>query len=137
VQQGPKGKAFPLAMSGRLIEFIRQDFDGLWHLDVLHEKINRRDLIRQERSTDEEGKHVVQNIFDETTYTEWLEDVRRFIKDGRAAVNGEKLEAKYMWLANYYNEKVKGSGSKPIRWIEGLVPEGAIKATFIQKSNDK
>lgn len=126
-------KVFPLATSGRLTKFIRQDFDGLWHLDVLHEKINRRDVIRQERFPDEEGKHVVQNVFDETTYTEWLKVVRQFIWDGRADVSGEKLEAKYMWLANYYNEKAKDQGGELIRWFENLVPKGAVQLTIKEK----
>lgn len=133
----PKDKAFPLAMSGQLTEFIRQDFDGLRHLDVLHKGIKRQDVIGPERFTDEDGKHLVQNTRDKTTYAEWLEIVRKFIETGRAAVSGEKIEAKYMWLANYYNEKAKPEGGKLIRWFENLVPDGAIKLTEIQKSNDK
>ena len=102
---------------------------------MLHADVNRKDVIRQTETIDEQGRHVLHNEFDKTTYAEWLEIVRQFIEDGCAAVKGEKLEAKYMWLANYYNDKAKDQqGGKLIHWFENLIPEGAIKGTFKQKS---
>jgi len=130
-----KNKVFSMADSGNLLDFFRQDTDGLYHLDVLHADVNRKDVISQEKFTDGEGKPGIRNIFDETTYAEWLKIVRDFIVKGRDAVSGEKLVAKYMWLANYYNEKAKDQqGSKLIHWFENLVSEGAIKGTFKQQS---
>lgn len=130
-----KNKVFPLANSGKLLDFFRQDADGLYHLDVLHADVNRKDVIRQTKTIDEQGRHVLHNEFDKTTYAEWLEIVRQFVEDGCAAVEGEKLKAKYMWLANYYNEKAKDQqGGKLIHWFENLIPKGTIKGTFKQKS---
>lgn len=123
---------FPLG-SGKLLDFFRQDADGLYHFDVLHANVNRRDVIRQDKFTNEEGKHVVQNISDETSYADWLEIVRKFIEDGHDNACGEKLKAKYMWLANYYNEKAKDQGGRLIRWFENLVPRGATTLTIKQK----
>ena len=111
------GSIFPLG-SGRLLDFFRQDSDGLYHIDVLHAELNRKDVIKQTKSIDGEGRHVVHNEFDETPYPEYLEIVRQFIECGRKSVNSEELEAKYMWLGNYYNEKVKKSGAELRPFLE-------------------
>lgn len=132
-----KNKVFPLATSGKLLDLFRQDADGLYHLDVLHANVNRRDVIRQTKTIDDQGRPAIRNEFDETTYTEWLEVVRQFIEDGRASVSGEKLEAKYMWLANYYNEKAKDQGGRLISRFRKLIPKGAVTLTIKEKSNDK
>lgn len=134
-QHHKTGSIFPLG-NGRLLNFFRQDADGLYHFDVLHAEMNRKDVIKQTKSTDGEGRHVMLNEFDETPYPDYLEIVRQFVESGRAAVSGEKLEAKYekleakyMWLGTYCNEKAKGANGKLIHWFEDLVPEGAIKMT--------
>jgi len=128
LQEGDSHKVVPLAQAGQLLDYFRQDVDGLYHFDVLHPGLNRKDVIRQTKSIDKEGRHVIHNDFDETSFDEYLEIVRQFIEQGCAAVKGEKLEAKYMWLANYYNEKAKGvQGSELIHWFENLGPEGAGK----------
>lgn len=130
------GSIFPLG-KGRLLDFFRQDSDGLYHFDVLHAGLDRKDVIKQTKSLDAEGRHVVHNEFDDTPYSGYLEIVRQFIEKGRAAVSGEKLEAKYMWLGHYYNQKAKEANGKLIHWFENLVPEGAIKMTVRQRSNDE
>ena len=92
---------FPLGTSPatRLSDFFRQDFDGLWHLDVLHPGITRRDVIRQTEQIDEHGRRFLINEFDETTRKEWLEKVHEFIAGNLALCKDEKLLAKYQWLA--------------------------------------
>lgn len=122
------GSIFPLG-PGKLLDYFRQDFDGLFHFDVLHAALNRKDVVNETTTIDERGRPVTNYEFDETTYPEYLEMVRHFIERGGEIVRPEKLKAKYMWLGNYYNEAAKKAGCKLIPWYESLVPEGAIKMT--------
>jgi len=104
-----KPKSFPFSDSP-LITFCRQDMDGLYHLDVLHENVRRKDVINQLERTDEKGQPYLENVFDKTTYEDWMALVRDFITLNLDSVTGEKLESKYLWLARYHNAAVKRSG---------------------------
>jgi len=116
-------KAFPLGPAP-LLGYCRQDFDGLYHFDVLHPKINRQDVIAIE-DDGEDGTSIRRWIRDKTSFADWMKTVRKFIYDGRDSVDGEKLEAKYLWFGHYFNEKAKDAdGVSLIHWYEDLVPEG-------------
>lgn len=117
-------KSFPLG-PGKLPDYLRQDFDGLYHFDVLHPEIDHKDVIGTERGI-ENGAAFIRHERDKTSYTDWLQIVRQFIVDGQKNASGEKLEAKYMWLARYFNEKSRQTpGVPPIRWFEDVAgPEG-------------
>ena len=121
--------AFPLgpSPSTRLSEFLRQDFDGLRLLDVLHPGVSRRDVLRQTEETDEQGRRMLRNHFDETTREELLEHIRSFIEESLAKYDGEKLLAKYQWLARYYNNTP--DISKPFRIFKDALPAGTIPLT--------
>lgn len=133
LQEHDSPQVFPLAQSGRLLDYFRRDADGLYHFDVLHSGLNRQEVVKQ-TEIDDPGRHGIHNDFNDTTFAEYLEMVRTFIEQGYAAVEGEKLAAKYMWLANYYNEKANDSGGKLIPWFENLIPTGVSKLTIKQKS---
>lgn len=112
--------------SGKLLDFLRQDADGLYHFDVLHADINRKEVIRKTKTGNEQEQHSNHFELAEPSYSEWLEQVRQFIERGRQSVDTEKLEAKYMWLANYYNEKAKVANGKLIHWFKNLIPPGTL-----------
>ncbi len=124
--------AFPLARDGRLLDFIRQDFDGLWHFDVLHRDINRRDVLSQVKETNEQGNAVVRNEFDETSYEDRLIELRRFITRNIETCAKEPILAKYQWLARYFNEKSRPVGVKAIPIFKDELPEGVpqLKITW-------
>ncbi len=123
-------KLFPLGTlpATELSDFFRQDFDGLWHLDVLHPAVSRRDVLRQTDETDEQGKRVRRNHFDETTREEWLQQVRAFIDKNLAECKDEKLLAKYQWLARYYNNTP--GISNQFRIFKDVLPPGTIPLTL-------
>lgn len=122
-------KLFPLGTSPatKLSNFFRHDFDGLWHLDLLHPGVTRRDVIRQTTETDEQGHQVFRNHFDETTPEDWLQQVRAFIEKNLADCKDEKLLAKYQWLARYYNNTP--GILKPFCIFKDALPAGAISLT--------
>lgn len=124
-QPGP----FPLGASpaAKLSDFFRHDFDGLWHLDVLHPGVNRRDSIRQTEEADEQGSQILRNHFDETTREDWLLHVRSFIEESLAKYDCEKLLAKYQWLARYYNNTP--GISKPFHIFKDVLPVGTVPLT--------
>lgn len=130
VKLGPnKGRASPLAGTGNLSDFVRQDFDGLWHLDLLHQDIDRKDVLRQVKETDEQGRTVVRNEFDETTYKDRLSAVGSFVVKQLHADAKEAILAKYQWLARYYNEKAKEVGLRSIPIFKDALPKNAIPFT--------
>lgn len=127
---GRAGRAFPLAHAGKVIDFIRQDFDGLWHLDLLNKDINRRDVIRQVTEQDDQGRVVVRNEFDETTYEDRLKEFGRFVVHNLDLRPKEPVVAKYQWCARYYNEKARAAGVNTIPIFKDELPKGAIPLTI-------
>ncbi|WP_428305452.1 hypothetical protein [Lacipirellula sp.] len=121
-------RAFPLA-NGTLLDYFRQDADGLYHLDVLHPGLIRKDAISSAEEVNEEGHRILRYAFDEISFSEYLELVRHVIELGHAEAKDEKLASKYLWLANYYNEKAKAANCQLIRWFENTCPADAIKLT--------
>jgi len=119
-----KLKPFPFA-SLPLKDFCRQDMDGLFHLDVLHENIMRKDVVEQVSEKNEQGQVIVKSVFDETTYEEWLNQVRSFIWEQLQHVMGEKIRSKYLWLARYHNATVlRSKKGERIPIFKDEVPEG-------------
>lgn len=97
--------AFPLCEGGgRLVsEFLRQDFDGLYHFDVLHKDIVRRDAMRIVQRQIEQGQVMTVYIWDDKPLGTFLADMQRFIEGQLAEVSEPKCRAKYLWLAKYFN----------------------------------
>ncbi len=127
---GVAGRAFPLAHAGKLIDFIRQDFDGLWHLDLLHKDIDRRDVDRQVREQDDQGRAVVRNEFDETTYEDRLKEFGVFVAKNLDLRPKEPILAKYQWCARYFNEKARAAAMNTIPIFKDEMPNGAIPLIF-------
>jgi hypothetical protein len=128
-----RAKAFPLGI-GSLCDYCRQDFDGLYHFDVLHRDIDRKDVesIQHEVIDGKTWKiHSRCDIPIDRLYAM----VRQFICDGLETLDGAKLQAKYRWLARYYNSTVdKTKIGNPISIFEDRVPEGAIPLEINCKS---
>lgn len=97
--------AFPLCESGgrRVSEFLRQDFDGLYHFDVLHKDIVRRDTKRIVQKHIEPGKVLTMYIWDDKPLETFYADMQKFIETQLAEVSDPKCRVKYLWLANYFN----------------------------------
>ena len=131
--RGGRDRPFPLAESGRLSDFVRQDFDGLWHFDVLHRGINRRDVIRQVKEADEQGRPIVRNEFDDTSYEDRLTEVGRFIARNLEARPKEPILAKYQWFARYFNEKARAVGVNIIPIFKDELPVGTIPLTITSR----
>jgi hypothetical protein len=127
---GKAGQAFPLANAGKVIDFIRQDFDGLWHLDLLNKDINRRDVVRHVTEHDDQGRAVIRNDFDETTYEDRLKEFGRFVARNLDLGPKEAVLAKYQWCARYFNEKARAAGVNTIPIFKDEVPKGQIPFTI-------
>lgn len=129
----PKLKVYPLG-TGSLQDYCCQDADGLYHLDVLHHSVLRKDTIEIIPSTDEQGREILKRVAVETPYDEWLNTVREFIQSQLIAVKGENLLAKYRWLARYYNHCVQRSGvGTPLRIFQDEIPAEGIPLTIKEK----
>jgi hypothetical protein len=96
-------KAFPLG-NGLLHDYCRRDFDGLWHLDVLHPSITRRRQKPKQIQVDDET--MTAHNSEEWPLHEWYDTVRKYIEVGLATTSGERHQAKFRWLAQYYNNSV-------------------------------
>jgi hypothetical protein len=134
---GKAGQAFPLANAGKLIDFIRQDFDGLWHIDLLNKDVSRRDVVRQVTEHDDQGRAVVRNEFDETTYEDRLKEFGRFVARNLDLLPKEPVLAKYQWCARYFNEKARAAGVNTIPIFKDEVPKGAIPLTLTTRSQER
>mgnify|MGYP001004911647 CR=1 FL=1 len=115
---------FGKSPASRLSDFFRHDSDGLFHLDVLHPGVNRRDVILQTQESDENGSRILRNHFDETTREEWLHQVRTFIDKELAGCNDETVRSKYEWFARYYDNTL--DVSDPFQASTNIPPPGAI-----------
>lgn len=129
-----KARAFPLASASgdhgalTLLHFLRQDFDGLRHLDVLHPAVNRRDVLRHVEEVDAAGAKIIRAEFDDTTREEWLQRLREFIERNlESAGTEEKIKAKYLWLARYHNATRE---TKRIPVFQDEVPEDGVPLTI-------
>jgi hypothetical protein len=84
-------KPFPLAGPGveyshlTVKGFVRNDFDGLKHLDIFHPDVFPTNMV---------------STFDRT---EFLEPLQAFIVKILGIERKERIRAKYLWLARYYN----------------------------------
>ena len=63
-------------------------FEGITLAAKMQRLVNSN--VRQTKETDEQGRQVLRNHFDETTREEWLEHVRSFIEESLAKHDGEK-----------------------------------------------
>lgn len=97
--------AFPLCEEGgrHVSEFLRQDFDKVYHFDLLHRDIVRRDTKRIVQKHIEEGKVLTFYIWDDKPLQTFYADMRKFIEDQLASAPDDKCRDKYLWLANYFN----------------------------------
>jgi hypothetical protein len=132
-KEGVKAKAFPLG-TGSLRDYCRQDFDGLYHFDVLHRDIDRKDVASIEHKVIDGKTRKIYNRRD-IPIDEWYSTVRQFICNGLETVDGEKLQAKYGWLARYYNAVIdRATIGSSIPIFEDRVPAGAILLEIKPKS---
>lgn len=118
-------RAFPLG-KGSLRDYCRQDFDGLYHFDVLHADIDRRDVESIERKV-VNGEH--QTIYNrrDIPLVQWYATVSDFVWSGIRALDGEKLQAKFHWLARYYNSAVdRAKIGEPIPIFEDQISPGSL-----------
>jgi hypothetical protein len=130
---GIQAKAFPLGQ-GSLRDYCRQDFDGLYHFDVLHPNAFRKNVESVEHKVIDGEPWTTYNQSD-IPLEDWYAKVRNFIQNGRAKVKGEKLQAKFRWLARYYNSVVDNAKiGKAIRIFEDRIRHGTIPLTTTQRA---
>ncbi len=113
-------KACPLCLgsvggwSRTLLDFIRQDFDGIRFLDMFHRDINRKDTRRILEKNMEDGTLQREWIRDNLTYEDFIGRTRSTIERLLKVECSEKIHAKHVWLANYLNASLMKCGMERI-----------------------
>lgn len=86
-----------------IADFIREDADGVSFLDLFHKDIDRNDTERIEREVLEDGRTCTRWIRDNMTHGRFMSLARTAIYQRLKEPCPEKVRAKYLWLANYFN----------------------------------
>jgi hypothetical protein len=132
-EAGIQANAFPLGI-GSLRDYCRQDFDGLYHFDVLHPDIDRKEVESIENKVIDGEPLTIYNRRN-IPLDQWYAKVRDFIQNGLAEVKGEKLQAKFRWLARYYDSAVdKAKIGRAIPIFEDRIRRRTIPLTITQRA---
>lgn len=90
--------ATPFAQSGQLIDFIRRDFDGIFFLDLLNNKVTR---AGDEKLNKSNSVFTIQWTAElESSYTYIVSKIDDLIRENINCKN-EKISQKYKWLKSY------------------------------------
>jgi hypothetical protein len=85
----------------------RQDFDGLWHLHILHHKMLKHDIF------------TTKTLNDSINNLEYMTLCRQEIENTvKINSNNLSIKAKIGWLVKYFNEYAEGYGLDKIKIIE-------------------
>lgn len=101
---------------GRCItDFIREDVDGVPFLDMFHRDINRDDVVRIERETHPNERVVHRWVRNGMTHQRFMERSRATIEEFLRESNADRVRAKHLWLANYFNSAVSHLNIAPLK----------------------
>lgn len=101
--------------AGRCItDFIREDSDGVPFLDLFHKDIDRSDTQRIEREVLEDGRTCTRWIRDNMTHDQFMNHARAAIEELLKEPCPDKVRAKYLWLANYFNSATPSLDIAPL-----------------------
>jgi hypothetical protein len=100
-------------------DFICDDFDSIPFLDLFHRDIDRNDTKRIELDTFDDGKTTRKWTKKKIKYKQFMRNTRKTIKRLLAADNDDKVSAKYLWLANYFNTSLCQLDINPLpaKWV--------------------
>lgn len=90
-----------LAKQGGSPELRRQDFDGLWHLHILHSSLSHN-AASDSKELD----------------SEYMALARQEIEDAFRSAENLAVKAKIFWLARYFNEYADSLGLRKIQTAE-------------------
>lgn len=106
-------KLFPLVNSAKssnsslsILDFIRKDFDGLYHLHLLHPDIQHNYNERQTAEILKDRSQTIRNNNIPFPYKQFMNKLREVIiqqLDTKGNRKQENLRKKFVWLANYFN----------------------------------
>ncbi len=86
-----------------ITDFIRVDADGVPFLDLFHKDIDRDDVQRIVREVFADGRTCTRWIRDDMTHERFMSHARATIEEHLKEQCPDKVRAKYLWLANYFN----------------------------------
>ncbi len=106
-----------------ITDFIREDTDGVPFLDLFHKDIDRNDTKRIEREIFATGRTGLHWIDDDMTHDKYMSQTRIFIEEQLEIRRAEKVCAKYLWLAKYFNRCISHPDILPLP-VEWSPPNG-------------
>lgn len=106
-----------------ITDFIREDTDGVPFLDLFHKDIDRNDTKRIEREIFATGRTGLHWIDDDMTHDKFMSQTRIFIEEQLEIRRAEKVCAKYLWLAKYFNRCISHPDILPLP-VEWSPPNG-------------
>ena len=94
--------AYPFGGTGQLKDFIRQDNDGMFFLDLLNRQITR---ANDEKFMKRDGSFSIRwTSQSESNYKGILRNINTLIGENSDSINA-KIRQKYQWLKNYKDMK--------------------------------
>ena len=118
--------SFPLCNSTsdgtypKITEFIRNDFDGVRFLDVLHPRMNHTDIIRKAVAKPSPSETVHSEEINVVTRKQRLKSVRASITRAMASATNSRIRMKYDWFANYFNEMLSRETDEGLSLVEPI-----------------
>jgi len=97
-----------------ITDFIRQDADGIPFLDLFHKDIDRKDTQRIEKEILDNGRTIIRWVNDCMTHDKFMVQARVVIEEHLKKRGKEKVCAKYLWLANYFNSSILHMSIPPL-----------------------
>jgi len=98
-------QAYPFADDGEVKNYIRQDKDGVYFLDLLNQNIIRKKGEKLQKANNVFS--IVWNSDDESKYDTVILNVDRCARDNVSFKN-EKIRQKYKWLQSYKESALNG-----------------------------
>lgn len=101
-----------------ITDFIREDADGVPFLDVFHKDIDRDDVLRIERKVLDDGRVEMHWVRDGMTHERFMGQARDSIRHFLDGHHPDKVRAKYLWLANYFDSAASELDIAPlmVKW---------------------
>jgi hypothetical protein len=97
------------------LDSIPTGSDGVPFLDMFHRDIIRNDTQRIVREHLADGRIETRWVRNATTYEQFMRNNKETIESFLEEINPEKVRAKHLWLANYFNATLSRDSIAPIQ----------------------